>query len=93
MSAKKISKQEILDEIEKIFSKKSPTQKDIKKIKNLAMSKNIKLKGLRKKFCRNCFTFFTPNNSEVRIKKQNNVLIKSIKCKNCGCINRWKMKN
>ena len=86
-TSKKITKEEIRKEIEIAFSGK-PTQKEIKKIKKSAMSKNIKLGELRKKFCKKCLSFFTSDNSETRVKKG----IKIIKCKNCGHVNRWWVK-
>jgi predicted Zn finger-like uncharacterized protein len=82
----KLSRQEIQKKISKTFSQ-TPSQKQIKKIKQLAMSKNIKLGPLKKKFCKKCFTFFTPNNSQIRIKKP----IKKIKCKNCNHVSRYKL--
>ena len=88
MKPKKLSKQEIEEKIKEIFSKEEmPTLNEIKKAKVLAMSKNIKLGSLRKKFCKKCFTFFAPNNSEIRIKKP----FKIIKCKNCRHLNRYKL--
>jgi len=88
MSSREQTEQEIKD----FFSQKiSPTPNQIKKIKKLAMSKNIKLGPLRKKFCKKCFTFFTPNNSEIRIKKQNKIPIKIIKCKTCNHVSRYKL--
>lgn len=88
MNHKKLSKQEIIEEITKIFSKKNPSQKEIKKAKKLAMSKNIKLRNLRKKFCKKCSNFFTQNNSQIRIRKP----FKTVKCKSCGYISRWMVK-
>jgi len=82
----KISKQEAEQQIKKIFSN-NPTPKQIKKAKRLAMSKKIKFSNLRKKFCKKCFTLFTPNNSEIRIKKP----LKIVKCKNCNHISRYKL--
>ncbi len=88
MNPKKSLKQETENQIQQIFSQKTiPTPKQIKKIKKLAMSKNIKLGSLRKKFCKKCFTFFTPNNSEIRIKKP----FKIIKCKICNHISKYKL--
>ncbi len=90
MNIKKTSKQETEQEIKEIFSN-NPTPKQIKKAKNLAMSKNIKLKALRTKFCKNCLTFFTLKNSQIRIKKQNKILLKIIRCNNCHYISRYKL--
>ena len=87
MTAKKFFKEEILEQINELFSKNS-NPLEIKKIKKLAMSKNIKLGNLRKKICKKCLTYFTNGNHEIRIKKP----FKIIKCKNCGYVCRWKLK-
>jgi len=77
---------EKLDEEEiKELIKKAKTERDFKKIKNLAMHSSIKLGDLRKKFCKNCFH---PLKGVTRINKG----VKSIKCENCGKISRWKIK-
>lgn len=81
----KLNKQEIEEKIRKIFSE-NPTQNEIKKIKKLAMSKNIKLGNLKKKFCKKCYSLFNSKNSEIRIKKG----FKIIKCK-CRYISRYKL--
>jgi RNase P subunit RPR2 len=83
----KLSKKEIEEEIIKVFSKNSDSN-EIKKIKKLAMSKNIKLGKLKSKFCKKCYSMFDSKNSEVRIKKG----FKIIKCKNCKHISRYKLK-
>jgi RNase P subunit RPR2 len=84
---KKLSREEIIAKIKELLSKK-PNQKEIKKTKKLAMSKNIKLGNLRKKFCKKCNILFDSKNSEIRIKKG----FKTIKCKKCNYVNKWKMK-
>ena len=84
----RILKEQLEEQIKEMLSKQ-PTPNQIKKAKKLAMSKNIKLSSFRKKFCKKCFTFFTPNNSEIRIKKP----LKIIKCKNCDYISRYKLSN
>jgi len=82
----KLSKQEIQEQIEEFFKDvKNKSSKEIKKIKRLAMSKNIPLKGKRKLFCKKCFEPY--KTSKVRIRKR----IKSIKCENCGGVGRWKL--
>jgi len=86
MKPQKLSKQETEEQIKQIFNNQ-PTPKQIKKAKRLAASKNIKLGPLRKKFCKKCLTLFTPNNSEVRIKKP----LKIVKCKTCNHISRYKL--
>lgn len=83
----KFSKQEIEKKIEEIFSG-TPSPQMIKKVKRLAMSKNIKIKDLRKKICKKCYSFFDSKNCQIRIKKN----LKIIKCKNCGNISRYKLK-
>ncbi len=88
MNGKKLLREEIQDEIMRILSA-GPSPNEIKKIRKLAMSKNIKLGFLRKTFCKKCFSYFDSKNSEVRIKKG----MKIVKCKKCGQINRWKMKD
>ena len=88
MKKEKPSKKEIQDKINKIFTH-NPSKKEIKKAKTLAMSKNIKLKELRKKFCKKCYSLFNSKNSEIKIKKP----LKIIKCKKCGYINRYKIMN
>lgn len=85
---KKLSKKEAQEKINEIFSGK-PSPREIKKAKRIAMSKNIKLRNLRKKFCKKCCTFFDSKNSGIRIKKG----MKIIKCKNCDYISRYKLKS
>lgn len=85
---KKLSKKEAQEKINEIFSGK-PSSREIKKAKRIAMSKNIKLRNLRKKFCKKCYTFFDSKNSRIRIKKG----MKIIKCKNCDYISRYKLKS
>ena len=82
----KLSKNEIEAKIKSMFSQ-NPSPKEIKKIKKLAMSKNIKLKELRKRFCKRCYNLFNSENSEIRIKKGKKI----IKCE-CGYISRYKSK-
>jgi RNase P subunit RPR2 len=85
---KKFSKTEVEKKIKDFFENiEDKTPKEVKKIKKLAMSQNISLKDFRKKFCKKCFSPL--GNSKIRVKEG----IKSIECKNCGQINRWKMKN
>ena len=84
--SRKLSKQEIQEKIQEIFSS-NPSPKQIKKIKKLAMSKNIKLGNLRKKFCKKCYSFFNTNNSEIKIKKD----FKITRCRKCGYLSRWKI--
>ncbi|MFA7707810.1 MAG: hypothetical protein WCX73_02565 [Candidatus Pacearchaeota archaeon] len=82
-----LSKQDIENKINETFSKNS-SQEEIKKIKKLAMSKNIKLGSLKKRFCKKCYLLFNTKNSEIRIKKR----FKTLKCKKCEYISRYKLK-
>ena len=82
----KVSKTEVKKQIEDFFKDiKNKTPKEIRKIKKLAMSKNIPLKEKRKLFCKKCFSVF--NKPKIRIKNK----IKSVVCNNCGYISRWKI--
>jgi RNase P subunit RPR2 len=85
---KNISKTEAGKEIKKFFEDvENKTPKEIRKIKNLAMSYNLPLKDLKKKFCKECFAPYS-GEEKVRIKNK----IKSVECLNCNKISRWKMK-
>jgi RNase P subunit RPR2 len=84
---KRASKTESKEQIEKFFLNiKDKSPKEIKKIRKLAMSNNIPLRKLRKKFCKKCFTPY--KNPKIRINNK----IKGIACENCGYISRWKLK-
>jgi len=84
---KKLSKQETQKQIQRFFSDiENKTPYEVKKIKKLAMRHNLKLGDLRKKFCKKCFAPY--RNPRIRIKKG----IKSIQCKNCGYVVRWRIK-
>lgn len=84
----KISKTNTQKEIGEFFKDiKNKTQKQVKKIKNLAMNKKIPLKEKRKLFCKKCLTPYS-GHEKIRIKNK----IKSIECLKCEKINRWKIK-
>ena len=76
-------------EIQKIFSQKKIASRDIKKAKKIAAAKNIQLGNVKNKFCKKCLTYFNAENSQIRIKKG----MKTIICKKCGYVGRWKIKN
>jgi len=81
-----LSKTEAKEKIKNFFENiegKSP--KDVKKIKCLAMSKNLSLKEKRKLFCKKCMKPY--KNPKIRVKNK----IKSVECENCGTISRWKL--
>ena len=84
---KKISKTLAKKQITEFFSdlkKKAP--KEVKKIKILAMSHNIKLGDKRKLFCKKCLIPY--KHPSIRIK---NDMI-TITCDSCEYKNRWKFK-
>ena len=82
----KLSKTEAKKQIDFFFSGiKGKTPKQVKKIKNLAMSHNINLGEKRKLFCKKCCSPYV--NPKIRIRKKT----KSITCENCGYVARWKL--
>ncbi|MFH1501064.1 MAG: hypothetical protein ABIE22_03930 [archaeon] len=76
----KVSKKELLKLIDL-----ARTEKDFKKIKRIAMHSNIKLKELRRKFCKKCFS---PKLKVKSVKKG----FKRVVCENCGYIARYRIK-
>lgn len=85
---KKFSKTEAEKRIAEFFKDiENNSPKEIKKIKKFAMSHNIPLRKLRKKFCKKCFTPY--KNPKIRIDNK----IKSTICENCSYVSRWKIKN
>ena len=84
---KNISKKDAEKIIEDFFlDVKNKNSKQVKKIKSLAMNKKILLKEKRKLFCQKCLVPYS-GNEKLRIKKG----MKSVECKNCGEVNRWKL--
>ena len=86
----KKSRTEIEREIINFFNSpdlKEKTPKDVKKIKKLAMSRNIPLKDFRKLFCKKCFHVY--KFPKIRINNK----IKTVVCENCDDISRWKVKD
>jgi len=82
-----MSKTQAKEEIIEFFSHiKHKTPEQVKKIKKLAMSHNIKLGDKRKLFCKKCLN--PHKNSSISIKDG----FITIVCENCGFINRWKFK-
>jgi RNase P subunit RPR2 len=85
---KKDSKTESKLKIEEFFENiKNKIPKEIKKIKKQAMSQNIPLKEKRKLFCKKCLTPYS-GKEKIRIKNK----VKTITCKKCGNVSRWKVK-
>jgi RNase P subunit RPR2 len=84
---KKTSKTQAKEKIDQFFSNiNSKTPKDVKKIKKIAMSHNLKLKEKKKLFCKKCLTTYL--NPKTRIKKN----VKTMVCGNCNYVSRWKIK-
>jgi len=84
---KKFSKTESGSKINDFFKEiKSKTPKEILKIKKLAMNQKISLKKFRKEFCKKCLNPYS-GNEKIRINKG----IKSITCKKCEYVSRWKI--
>lgn len=85
----KLSKTEAQEKIKDFFSHiKHKSPEEIKKIKTLAMSHNIKLGDLRKLFCKNCFS---PHGRNSSMTLKNGFI--NITCGNCNFKNRWKFKD
>lgn len=86
MENKKLTKAQAEEKIQEFFQNiQDKTPEEIRKIKKLAMHYNIKLGALRKRFCKKCYS---PN---LKIKSIKNK-IKTIECRNCQAIFRWKIK-
>lgn len=84
---KKISKTKSKEKIDELFSDiKNKTPKEIKKIKKLAMNRNIPLKEKRKSFCKYCLAPYS-GKEKIRVKKG----FKNTECLNCKKISRWKI--
>lgn len=86
MPKSKMSKSEAREQIDEFFNHiRHKTPEDVRKIKNLAMSHNIKLGDKRKLFCKNCLSPY----------KRPSISIKNdrirITCDQCGYENRWKL--
>ncbi|NMB66942.1 hypothetical protein GYA25_02690 [Candidatus Woesearchaeota archaeon] len=88
---KEMSRTQIEKKIKEFFNDekfKEKSQKEIKKIKRLAMSKNIPLKDFKKLFCKYCLKPYS-GIEKVRIKNK----IKTIECSNCNKKSRWRLKD
>jgi RNase P subunit RPR2 len=81
--AKVLSKTEARNKIEEFF-KNQHNKEEVRKIRKLAMSHQIKLGEKRKLFCKKCLSM---NLKVVGIKHK----IKTVRCEDCGNIIRWKI--
>lgn len=85
----------ILTEIDDFFklakeeSKQNPkiASQHVAKARKLAKRSNLSIKKYRKLFCKKCNSFFTSENSQIRIKKG----MKTIKCLQCRAYRRFKI--
>ncbi len=83
---KKISKTEAEKQIQEFFKNiNDKTPKEVKKIKKLAMSKNIKLGEKKKLFCKKCLMPY--KNPKTRIKNEMKIIV----CGDCGSLCRIKL--
>lgn len=78
---KKLSKTEARNKIDSLFKKEDFTSEEVRKIKRLAMSFQIRLGTYRKLFCKKCLSRLR---GKIRIKGENKVVV----CASCGMINR-----
>ena len=82
----KLTKSEAEKEIKEFFKNiKDRKSREIKKIKRLGMKHNIKLRALKKRFCKKCYS------TELKVRSIKNK-IKTVECKKCKSIMRWKIK-
>jgi len=85
---KELSRTEAENKIKFFFEEiKSKTSKEIKKIKKLAQSRNLKLKERKKYFCNKCLVPFS-GKEKIRVKNK----VKTITCLSCNAVSRWKIK-
>ncbi len=83
---KKIDKKQAEEKIEKFFNNiDKKTKEEIRKMKRLAMHYHIRLKEKRKLFCQECYS----TNLKVKSVKKG---LKTVQCRDCGKIYRWKLK-
>ena len=82
----KISRKESLKKIKEFFEKENFSSEEVKKIKRLAMSRNIQLGVYRKRFCKKCLSDL--KNGKIKITR----FYRSIECTECKFKNRWKIK-
>ena len=81
---KRENKKEAVSKIEDFFKEKHDKEQ-VRKIKKLAMSHQIKLREKRKLFCKKCYSM---NLKVLRIKNGR----KTVRCEDCSSEMRWKIK-
>ena len=82
---KEISRAEAEKKIKVFFERDKLDSKEVRKIKRLAMTYNIKLGRYRKRFCKKCFSDL--KDGKVRIKNG----FKTVECPGCKERMRWKI--
>jgi len=88
----KKTNKDVLKQIQQLFdyAKKHPRMSKhyIQLAKKMAMKFNIKIpRELKKRYCHHCYSYFTPKNCRVRLKKGMRVVY----CLGCGHYNRIKL--
>lgn len=86
-----VTKKEAQDKVLNFFNKiENKSAEEVRNIKKFAMSFSIRLEGLRKNFCRNCYSPLIPGiTSRIRVKNK----IKNTECRVCHYVNRWKLES
>lgn len=81
----KLSRAHVQKRIEEHFAQQNLDPIVTKKIKKLAMGRNLKLGKLRARFCKKCYADLV--GSKIRVTKE----YKLVTCKNCNFLNRIKI--
>jgi RNase P subunit RPR2 len=80
----KLSKQEAKEKIEVFFKQPSFTQKELKKIRRLAMKFKIPLREKRRKFCKSCLR-------QLKGKTRVSSTHKTVTCSHCNYENKFRI--
>ena len=80
-----MSRKEAEEKIRDFFKEKHDKE-EVRKMKKLAMSYQIKLKDERKLFCNKCYSM------NLRVKGMK-YKMKNVTCQDCGNLMRWKIKS
>lgn len=88
----KKTNKEVLKQIRQLFgyAEKHPSmsKRYIQLARKMAMKFNVKIPGaLKRKYCHHCYSYFTPKNCRIRIKKD----MKIVYCLKCKHYNRIKL--
>ena len=84
---KKLSRKEVQEIVQRYFENERIEPSQVKKMKTLAMSHNLRLKEYRKKFCKKCYVDLSLGNVRINNGK------KQVVCGVCGTTNRWIIKD